>query len=228
VGAAGPRPTRWHVEWPGAAAQATGRTATAFNLNNLFSRFNFEAHIDAIIDDDPASGLTATYTSTTPSGSGCAATKAGSSRARTQDQDPIARRIARMDLDVLAARKSRTLTRCGSSPRAAGRRLPVPGPSRGQRSPADRPGSAGQAADRGRHLLAARHPTRGPDRASVQPADTSVWTLAWYRRELPSSFPPPDAWLRGSGRNWRGRRGTAEAVDRPFAHVTSDMGTRWG
>ena len=49
-------------------------------------------------------------------------------------------------------------------------------------------------------------------------------TLARYRRELPSYFPPPDAWLRGSGRNWRGRRGTAEAVDWPFAHVTSDMG----
>ena len=32
-------------------------------------------------------------------------------------------------------------------------------------------------------------------------------TLARYRRELPSYFPPPDAWLRGSGRNWRGRRG---------------------
>jgi hypothetical protein len=90
---------------PRCTSEATGRTATAFNLNNLFSRFNFEAHIDAIIDDDPASGLTATYTSTTPSGSGCAATKAGSSRARTQDQDPIARRIARMDLDVLAAQE---------------------------------------------------------------------------------------------------------------------------
>jgi len=30
-------------------------TVDTFNLNNLFSRFNFEAHIDAIIDDDPAS-----------------------------------------------------------------------------------------------------------------------------------------------------------------------------
>jgi hypothetical protein len=37
-----------------------------FNLNNLFSRLNFEAEIDAIVEDDPDSGLTATYTFNDP------------------------------------------------------------------------------------------------------------------------------------------------------------------
>jgi transposase, IS6 family len=38
------------------------------------------------------------------------------------------------------------------------------------------------------------------------------------RRRFPSTFPPPDARLRETGRNRWGRRGTAEAV-----HVTSDI-----
>jgi hypothetical protein len=39
---------------------------------------------------------------------------------------------------------------------------------------------------------------------------------------FPSDFPPPDAGPRGTGRNGQGRRVTAEAVGRPFMHVTSD------
>jgi hypothetical protein len=35
-------------------------------------------------------------------------------------------------------------------------------------------------------------------------------------------FPPPDARPRGTGRSRRGRRVTADAVDRPFAHATGD------
>jgi hypothetical protein len=42
------------------------------------------------------------------------------------------------------------------------------------------------------------------------------------RPGLPSIFPPPDARPRGTGRNGRGRRGTAEAVGGLFVHVTSD------
>jgi hypothetical protein len=37
---------------------------------------------------------------------------------------------------------------------------------------------------------------------------------------LPSTFPPPDARPRGTGRNGRGRRVSAGAVGRPFVHVT--------
>jgi hypothetical protein len=41
---------------------------------------------------------------------------------------------------------------------------------------------------------------------------------------IPSDFPPPDAGLRGTGRNGQGCRVTAEAVDRLFVHVN---GTSW-
>jgi endonuclease/exonuclease/phosphatase family metal-dependent hydrolase len=77
-----------------------------FNLNNLFSRFNFEAQVDAIVEDDPDSGLTATYTFNDPE----------RFRLRTYqgrlvhgkipaDQETIAARIAAMDLDVLCAQE---------------------------------------------------------------------------------------------------------------------------
>ena len=39
---------------------------------------------------------------------------------------------------------------------------------------------------------------------------------------IPSTFPPPDARPRRTGRNRRGRKVTAEAVDKPFVHVTRD------
>ena len=42
------------------------------------------------------------------------------------------------------------------------------------------------------------------------------------RLKLPSYFPPPDARPRGTGRTGRGHQVTAEVVERPFAHVTSD------
>jgi hypothetical protein len=81
-------------------------TVGTFNLNNLFSRFNFEAEIDAIVEDDPDSGLTATYTFNDPE----------RFRLRTDqgrlvhgkdpaDQATIAARIAGMDLDVLCAQE---------------------------------------------------------------------------------------------------------------------------
>ena len=41
-------------------------------------------------------------------------------------------------------------------------------------------------------------------------------------QEFPSYFPPPDARPRGTGRYGQGRQVTAEAVGRPFVHVTSD------
>ena len=45
---------------------------------------------------------------------------------------------------------------------------------------------------------------------------------------IPSTFPPPDARPRGTGRNRRGCQVTAEAVGIPFVHVTGDYGTMWG
>ncbi len=52
--------------------------------------------------------------------------------------------------------------------------------------------------------------------------------LVGWRPGFPSTFPPPDAWLRGTGRNGRGRRVTTEAVDRPLVHATADERGRVG
>jgi hypothetical protein len=48
------------------------------------------------------------------------------------------------------------------------------------------------------------------------------------RRGFPSTFPPADARSCGTGQNGLGRRGTAEAVDLPFIHVTAITGIMWG
>ncbi len=48
------------------------------------------------------------------------------------------------------------------------------------------------------------------------------------RRSFRSTFALPDAMAQGTGRNGRGRPGTAAAVGRPFAHVTADAGDREG
>ena len=45
---------------------------------------------------------------------------------------------------------------------------------------------------------------------------------------LPSVFPPPDARPHGTAWSWEGCPGTAEAVDRPFAHVSAIVGTKRG
>ena len=45
---------------------------------------------------------------------------------------------------------------------------------------------------------------------------------------IPSDFPPPDARPHGTAWSWEGRPGTAEAVDRPFAHVSPIVGTKRG
>ncbi len=79
----------------------------------------------------------------------------------------------------------------------------------------------GGAMSAARHTADAIHP--GPVR------------LCPSLKGFPSTFPPPDAKPRGTGRNGRGRRVTADAVGWPFVHVTSDdrdrvgMGRdRWG
>jgi hypothetical protein len=63
----------------------------------------------------------------------------------------------------------------------------------------------------------AEHGNRhGPHRSHHQ-----YTTPAKRQRRFPSTFPPPDARPRGTGRNGRGRRVTTEAVDRLFMHVTA-------
>jgi endonuclease/exonuclease/phosphatase family metal-dependent hydrolase len=77
-----------------------------FNLNNLFSRFNFEAQVDAIVEDDPDSGLTATYTFNDPERFRLRTYQGRLVHGKNPaDQDTIAARIAAMDLDVLCAQE---------------------------------------------------------------------------------------------------------------------------
>jgi len=77
-----------------------------FNLNNLFSRFNFEAQVDAIVEDDPESGLTATYTFNDPERFRLRTYQGRLVHGKNPaDQDTIATRIAAMDLDVLCAQE---------------------------------------------------------------------------------------------------------------------------
>jgi hypothetical protein len=56
------------------------------------------------------------------------------------------------------------------------------------------------------------------------PVARGIGAQRWvgWRPGFPSTFPPPDAKPRGTGRNGRGRQVTAEAVGRLFVHVTSD------
>ena len=77
-----------------------------FNLNNLFSRFNFEAQVDEVVDDDPDSGLTATYTFNDPERFQLRTYQGRLVHGKNPaDQDTIAARITAMDLDVLCAQE---------------------------------------------------------------------------------------------------------------------------
>jgi endonuclease/exonuclease/phosphatase family metal-dependent hydrolase len=81
-------------------------TVGTFNLNNLFSRFNFEAQVDDIVEDDPDSGLTATYTFNDPERFRLRTYQGRLVHGKNPaDQDTIADRIAAMDLDVLCAQE---------------------------------------------------------------------------------------------------------------------------
>jgi endonuclease/exonuclease/phosphatase family metal-dependent hydrolase len=77
-----------------------------FNLNNLFSRFNFEAQVDAIVEDDPDSGLTATYTFNDPERFRLRTYQGRLVHGKNPaDQTTIAERITAMDPDVLCAQE---------------------------------------------------------------------------------------------------------------------------
>ena len=81
-------------------------TVGTFNLNNLFSRFNFEAQVDEVVEDDPDSGLTATYTFNDPERFKLRTYQGRLVHGKNPaDQDTIAARIAAMDLDVLCAQE---------------------------------------------------------------------------------------------------------------------------
>src|SRR4029453_3923282 len=77
-----------------------------FNLNNLFVRFNFEAQVDEIVDDDPESGLTATYTFNDPKRFRLRTYQGRLVHGKNPvDQDTIAGRIAPRDRDLLCAKE---------------------------------------------------------------------------------------------------------------------------
>lgn len=81
-------------------------TVGTFNLNNLFSRFNFQAEIDEIIADDPDSGLTATYTFNDPERFKLRTYQGRLVHGKNPaDQDSIVDRIITMDLDVLCVQE---------------------------------------------------------------------------------------------------------------------------
>ena len=91
-------------------------TVGTFNLNNLFSRFNFQAQVDDIVEDDPDSGLTATYTFNDPERFRLRTYQGRLVHGKNPaDQDTIAARIAAMDLDVLCAQEVEDIDTCGSS-----------------------------------------------------------------------------------------------------------------
>jgi hypothetical protein len=99
--------------------------------------------------------------------------------------------------------------------------MPRRAPGRGiSRAPAQLPSSA----------LARGRPVRfGPPTRTVGPL-THRWVQATVRRwpGFRSAFPPPDARPRGTGQNGRGRRVTAEAVDRPLRTSQMMIGSTWG
>ena len=67
----------------------------------------------------------------------------------------------------------------------------------------------------------------GDHHASAQPAKW-VSNYGADGGQFPSFLPPPDAGPLRIGRRGWGRRGTAEAVARPFTHVTSDNRDQMG
>ena len=70
------------------------------------SRFNFQAQVDDIVEDDPDSGLTATYTFNDPERFRLRNYQGRLVHGKNPaDQDTIADRIAAMDLDVLCAQE---------------------------------------------------------------------------------------------------------------------------
>jgi hypothetical protein len=99
--------------------------------------------------------------------------------------------------------------------------MPRRAPGRGiSRATAQLPSSA----------LARGRPVRfGPPTRTVGSL-THRWVQATVRRwpGFLSAFLPPDARPRGTGQNGRGRRVTAEAVDRPLRTSQMMIGSTWG
>ena len=72
----------------------------------VLARFNFQAQVDDIVEDDPDSGLTATYTFNDPERFRLRNYQGRLVHGKNPaDQDTIADRIAAMDLDVLCAQE---------------------------------------------------------------------------------------------------------------------------
>lgn len=81
-------------------------TVGTFNLNNLFSRFNFAGVIDALQSGGPAGGLTIRYEFTDPTTYRIRTFRGKLVRAKdAQETETVARRILSMDIDVLAVQE---------------------------------------------------------------------------------------------------------------------------
>ena len=77
-------------------------------------------------------------------------------------------------------------------------------------------------AQRAKQQATRRHRTNGRANEGRKEVGVDLWS------DGSRDFPPLDARLRETGRNGWGRRVTAEAVGRPFAHVTSDNRDQMG
>jgi hypothetical protein len=81
-------------------------TVGTFNLNNLFSRFNFAGAIDAIQSGGSAGGLTIRYELTDPATYRIRTFLGKLVRAKDEPEtDAVARRILAMDIDALAVQE---------------------------------------------------------------------------------------------------------------------------
>jgi endonuclease/exonuclease/phosphatase family metal-dependent hydrolase len=81
-------------------------TVGTFNLNNLFSRFNFAGAVDAIQSGGSAGGLTLRYEFTDPATYRIRTFRGKLVQAKDeQETEAVARRILAMDIDVLAVQE---------------------------------------------------------------------------------------------------------------------------
>ncbi|MET8678917.1 endonuclease/exonuclease/phosphatase family protein [Streptomyces sp. NPDC004647] len=104
-------PSRVTLELPGRPIKLTAEvgmdvTVGTFNLNNLFSRFNFRAEVSSVQPAENGEGLTGSYVFDDPEQVRLRTYKGKLVKGKDpEDQKSIAERILRMDLDVLAVQE---------------------------------------------------------------------------------------------------------------------------
>jgi hypothetical protein len=128
-----------------------------FNLNNLFSRFNFKAHVDELPPNERDVTVTHEFDE---EGDFWFRTFRGR-LIQPMLEEQLTARIKTMDLDVLAVQEVEDIEALRDFVRFHLDGLYPNGPDRGQRHPLHRRGPGLKAPDRRSHLLAARDPLRG-------------------------------------------------------------------